>query len=238
MQKSPRVDKEFKSLIPPLTPEEYRQLEQNILSHKCRDPIVLWRGKIIDGHNRFVICTRHGIPYKTVALRFPSRDAAKLWILENQLGRRNLTNAMRIELASRKLKLMGQDTYVRQNIAKEAKVSEKTVERYMQIKARGNQELLDKILSGNIKIGTAHRQADVIITTRESMGTVTQTPEEENFICNRAILNHVSHLDNLYVFLHQNIGYCKTAPADIAAQLDSHHKLLLGLIGRLEEEQG
>ena len=53
---------EFKNLIRPLKKKEYLQLEANILSDGCRDPIVVWKRYIIDGHNRYEICMRHGIP--------------------------------------------------------------------------------------------------------------------------------------------------------------------------------
>ena len=85
------IDPALKALIPPLTPEELSQLEQNILAHGCRDPLVIWGNVLIDGHNRHAICTRHGIPFQTVQMDFPDRDAACDWMDANQLGRRNLT---------------------------------------------------------------------------------------------------------------------------------------------------
>ena len=103
----PRIDPEFKALIPPLSQEEYNQLEQNILAFKrCRDAIVVWDNTIVDGHNRFRICAEHGVPFEIKEIEFESRDEAKLWILQNQLGRRNLTDAMRIELAMSKTELL------------------------------------------------------------------------------------------------------------------------------------
>ena len=56
-----KIDPEFQSLIPPLSPDEFRQLEENILKDGCRDPLVYWNNTIIDGHNRFKICTQYGI---------------------------------------------------------------------------------------------------------------------------------------------------------------------------------
>ena len=105
----PRIDPEFKELIPPLSLEEYDQLEQNILAHrKCRDAIIVWGDILVDGHNRLRICAKHGITLEIKEMEFESRDAAKLWILDNQLGRRNLTDAMRIELALSKVELLRQ----------------------------------------------------------------------------------------------------------------------------------
>ena len=92
------IDKEFQALIPPLQPEERSQLESNIKDDGCRDPLVTWNGVLIDGHNRYEICTRLGIPFDTVAVEFESRDDAKIWIIENQFGRRNLQPYTRTNL--------------------------------------------------------------------------------------------------------------------------------------------
>lgn len=143
-----QIDEEFKSLIPPLSPEEFKQLEENILQDGCRDPLVVWVrqgfktcGKcgelfsgsdpddlvhcrhcdhhylaggecsnchkklpkksdmvtgdaiytLLDGHNRFEICSRHDIHFNVIKLDFESREDAKDWMDRNQLGRRNLT---------------------------------------------------------------------------------------------------------------------------------------------------
>jgi hypothetical protein len=86
-----KIDPEFKSLIPKISEDELKGLEQSILDEGCRDPLVLWDDVILDGHNRFDICTRHEIPFKTIGKTFDNRDQAKLWIICNQLSRRNLT---------------------------------------------------------------------------------------------------------------------------------------------------
>lgn len=99
----PRVDPEFQSLIAPLTPEERRQLEANIVAEGCRysDALVVWNGVLLDGHNRFEICTRLGIRYKSSDIELPNREAARLWIEENQIGRRNLAPDQRAAIAYR-----------------------------------------------------------------------------------------------------------------------------------------
>ena len=90
-----KIDKAFKTLIRPLRKQEYLQLETNILNDGCRDPIITWKGVIIDGHNRYEICTRHGIPFETKEMSFENRAAAVAWICTNQLGRRNITEETR-----------------------------------------------------------------------------------------------------------------------------------------------
>jgi site-specific DNA-methyltransferase (adenine-specific) len=89
------INHKFHALIPPMAPEELAQLEANILADGCRDPLVVWKGVLVDGHNRFDICTRHGLPFKTVDIEFADSDHAELWIRFNQLGRRNLTDDQR-----------------------------------------------------------------------------------------------------------------------------------------------
>ena len=90
-----KIDQEFKHLIRPLRQREYAQLEQNILYDGCRDPIVVWNDVIVDGHNRYEICMRHGVPFATKEMEFECREAAIAWICANQLGRRNITEETR-----------------------------------------------------------------------------------------------------------------------------------------------
>jgi hypothetical protein len=88
-----RIDPEFKNLIPPLSPSEKLQLEANLKEFGCIDPLVVWQGMdiILDGHNRYEICTRLQIPYKIVSVEIADREAAICWIANHQLGRRNIT---------------------------------------------------------------------------------------------------------------------------------------------------
>lgn len=87
---------ELRDLIPPLGEEEFAQLEENILQEGCREPLLLWeyeKGKyyILDGHNRYRVCQHHGLGFAYKVLDFPDREEAKTWMINNQLGRRNLT---------------------------------------------------------------------------------------------------------------------------------------------------
>jgi hypothetical protein len=88
-----KIDPEFRDKIPPLTAQEFQQLEDNIVKDgKVRDPIVVWGDTIIDGHNRWAIIQKHHeIPYTVDNVSFPDRYAAIVWICQNQLGKRNLT---------------------------------------------------------------------------------------------------------------------------------------------------
>lgn len=85
-----KVNPKFKLLIPPLSTEEYQQLEQNIVRDGCRDPLVVWMDTLVDGHNRFEICTKHRLLFDVIEMQFENEDRAIDWIIDNQLGRRNL----------------------------------------------------------------------------------------------------------------------------------------------------
>ena len=85
------LDEEFRCLLPALDNETYRLLEENLLEHGCRDPLVLWNGILIDGYNRYKICTEHNIPFNTIDKEFDSREEVLIWIITNQVSRRNLT---------------------------------------------------------------------------------------------------------------------------------------------------
>ena len=87
------IDPEFKGKIPPLREEELKQLEENILADGVViNPLIVWDGVIVDGHNRYRILQKHPeIQFTTYEKEFPDRYAAIAWICKNQLGRRNLT---------------------------------------------------------------------------------------------------------------------------------------------------
>lgn len=90
-----QINPSLKSLIPALTPEEYRQLEINIIEDGCREPLIIWGDVLIDGHNRYEICTSNEIEFKTVRKEFSDENSAINWMIDNQLGRRNISPEQR-----------------------------------------------------------------------------------------------------------------------------------------------
>ena len=88
-----KIDSEFQSQIPPLTDDEFKQLEENILKEgKLLSPLIVWNNTLVDGHNRYAILQKHPeIYFSTMPLPFESRGEVLAWICKNQLGRRNLT---------------------------------------------------------------------------------------------------------------------------------------------------
>ena len=86
------IDQEFQALIPPLKAEEYASLESSIVDNGFDPayPIILWDKTIIDGHNRYDICTKHTLKFTTIKKKFDDKSAVLDWIYNNQLNRRNI----------------------------------------------------------------------------------------------------------------------------------------------------
>ena len=176
-----KIDPQFRDLIEPLSADEQTDLEENILANGCLDPIVKWRGEdiLLDGHNRFSICTKHSLTYAVIELEFGNREDAMNWMILNQVGRRNLSpeqlSYLRGKLYLNHKKSHGgnrnpsgrkgkessgkndpsSQSYPRklktsENFAKELKVSEKTV--------RNNANFAEAVDSIEQQIGTAAKQ--------------------------------------------------------------------------------
>jgi hypothetical protein len=182
------INDEFKSLIPNLAQEELRSLEESILKDGCTDPIITWNNYIIDGHNRYAICSRHDINFNVMeANDLQDELEVKMWIIKRQFGRRNLTTFQKSELAlcyekveserSKKRQLAGkrpinkdlaQDFGQRENAeekgrslelaAKKAGISDETVRKVKKILDSGNDELKEKVRENRMSIDKAFRQ--------------------------------------------------------------------------------
>lgn len=178
-----KIDEEFKNLIPALSDEEFEQLEQNILSEGCRDAIVTWQGTIIDGHNRYNVCTKHNIEFNVVEKDFASKQDVVNWIVLNQFGRRNISNYNRALLAlrlknnfSEKAKEKQLST-LKQNIvtvnqksderdefntykelAKTAGISHDTIHKVETITNKANDEIKVKLENGDMSINEAYKE--------------------------------------------------------------------------------
>jgi len=209
----------FKRLIPPLSPEEYRGLEESILAHGCRDAIKLWRGVIIDGHNRYEICQKHGIKYVVKQIRLSSKKDAAIWIIENQQGRRNLTDGTRIRLALEKAELLkanakknptktgSKPINTRKTAAKETGISEGKIYMFMKIREM-DPELAQKVERGEVKISTAHRMVNVYnkpveveMKMVEVWRDLTSEPDISKPYCVRAVMGDIDRIERMYRFI-------------------------------------
>jgi len=98
-----QINQELKAYIDPLTVDEYAALEQSLLAEGCRDALVLWGDVLVDGHNRYEICSKHNIEFRTTQNpSFKSMDDVRLWMIDNHLGRRSVSDYQRGVLALRK----------------------------------------------------------------------------------------------------------------------------------------
>ena len=103
------VQEDLKSYIDPLTADEHDALERSLLAEGCRDALVLWGDILVDGHNRYGLCLKHGLPFNTVQnTRFRSIDDVHLWMIDQHLGRRSVSDFQRGVLALRKKEIVGE----------------------------------------------------------------------------------------------------------------------------------
>jgi len=175
------IDNEFRNLIPALTADEYTQLEKSILSEGCRDALITWNGILIDGHNRYEICTKHGLPFETVERVFSCREDVVEWIILNQFGRRNLPAYERARLALRLKPVIAErakESYsanvgrpsadkllqnsvaikvdTQKEIAKAAGVSHDTIAKVEAIEREAPAPVIDASRRGDISVNMAH----------------------------------------------------------------------------------
>lgn len=118
-----KINPQFEALIPPLSPDEFAQLESLLLSEGIRDALVIARypdedgqevTHLADGHNRYRIATRHGLTYRSEVKEFTGEDDVVIWMIDNQKGRRNLTDFVKLELAevkAERLRRKGREKY-------------------------------------------------------------------------------------------------------------------------------
>ncbi|GKT26406.1 plasmid replication/partition related protein [Acidovorax sp. SUPP3334] len=101
------VNEELKAYIDPLSPDEHAALERSLLAEGCRDALVLWGDVLVDGHNRYGICQKHGLPFQTVQNQnFRSMEDVHLWMIDQHLGRRSVSDFQRGVLALRKREIL------------------------------------------------------------------------------------------------------------------------------------
>jgi hypothetical protein len=205
------IDEEFRYLLPTLDEETFRLLEESLLEHGCRDPLVLWDGILIDGYNRFKICSHHGLPFATVEMEFDSREEAVIWIITNQISRRNLTSTQLSHFRglhyNAEKKIQGTDRLRSQNVnksqnetfnpgstasrlAEQYKVARATIARDSKLSAgltkigEVSPETKRKILNGEVRISKS-RLESLASASREEVEAVVREIEEGTFV-NRA----------------------------------------------------
>jgi hypothetical protein len=167
------VNEELKAYIDPLTADEHEALERSLQAEGCRDALVLWGDVLVDGHNRYGICQQHGIPFKTLqSTLFKSMDDVHLWMIDQHLGRRSVSDFQRGVLALRKREIQGArrlqsqaDTaqatatldapQSREALAKTARLSSSQVVMIERIQKNAAPEVVAAVKSGTISINAA-----------------------------------------------------------------------------------
>ena len=174
------VNEELLAYIDPLTPDELNALERSLLTEGCRDALVLWGDVLVDGHNRYSLCSKHGIPFNTLQnSSFKSMDDVHLWMIDQHLGRRSVSDFQRGVLALRKKDILSARRPVpqadgavptdevpalpsaaepltsREALAKSARVSSNTITQIEKIQKSAAPELVAAIKSGAISINAA-----------------------------------------------------------------------------------
>ena len=174
-----KIKEEFKNLIPALSVEEFKQLEENCLAEGIRDAIITWHGYIIDGHNRYEIATKNELQYESIEKSFDSEDDVKEWMIHNQFGRRNLSNYQRSVLAlelesvfsarAKEKELERKTTFHKseksnietvntvKEISKVANVSHDTIAKVKVIQATATPEVKAKLSTGEVSINQVYQ---------------------------------------------------------------------------------
>jgi DNA modification methylase len=172
------IKEEFKKLIPALTAEEFKQLEANCLEEGIREKIITWNGFIIDGHNRYEIATRWNLEYQTESKRFKDESEVREWMINNQFGRRNLSNYQRgvlaLELESvfskREKKQQGKRNDIkptlaeskpietRKELSKIANVSHGTLDKVKVIESKATPEVKAQLSTGEVSINQIYQE--------------------------------------------------------------------------------
>jgi hypothetical protein len=180
------ISPELKAYIDPLTPDEHDALERSILAEGCRDALVLWGETLVDGHNRYGICQKHGLPFQTVQnTRFQSMEDVHLWMIDQHLGRRSVSDFQRGVLALRKREILterrgqalaaesamqadaaapaeepgamppAKPMHSREDIAKAARLSSSQVVQIEKIQKQATPELVEALKAGAVSLNAA-----------------------------------------------------------------------------------
>lgn len=199
------IDKEFESLIPPLSAEEFQQLEENCLRDGIRDALIVWNQDgddiLIDGHNRFRIVGKHPtIQFNIKRMQFADRNEAIRWIILNQFGRRNLSAYDRSVLALKLKPVIAEKAKEKQaeaggavrqksdkavidtkkELAKVAGVSHDTIHKVEAIQKSGNEQLIKDIKEGRESINSGYQKVHPKKTPAQSNKEFVEKAEQEH----------------------------------------------------------
>jgi hypothetical protein len=179
-----QINEDLKAYIDPLTEQEHEALERSLLAEGCRDALVLWGDVLVDGHNRYGICQKHGIAFQTVQnTRFKSIEDVHLWMIDQHLGRRSVSDFQRGVLALRKRDIVAalrsraleaasaaenttgeappatlpdhEPLKSREAVARAARISHSQVQMIEKIQQQAEPELVAAVKSGTLSLNAA-----------------------------------------------------------------------------------
>jgi hypothetical protein len=182
-----KISEELRSFVDPLTAIEYAALERSLLAEGCRDALVLWGEILVDGHNRYAICQKHGIEFRTVQNNsFSSIEDVMLWMIDNHLARRSVSDFQRGLFALRKKEIFATRRMAqrpaedeapaedadakdaepppwstRDEVAKAARVSNNTISQIERIQKAAAPQLVEAVRAGTISINAAANVAQL-----------------------------------------------------------------------------
>lgn len=215
------IDKEFQSLIPPLTQDEYAELRTSILNEGCRDALVVWNDIIVDGHNRYQICQKYNVPFQTVQRHFDSRNDVIMWMIHNQLARRNLPVYERARLALRLKPVIAgmakehqgtrndicqksdKSIDTKKELAKAAGVSHDTIAKVEKIEAKATPEVKQKLSSGEMSINQAYNAVKL------------EEKKQQIIEAERAVHEEAEDIYKPVLYIGDSIGYTPSEPYDL-----------------------
>lgn len=183
-----KINSELRDFIPPLSGEEKKQLEDSLLKYGYKGaPIYIWNDYIVDGHNRYELCKKHNIKYPVEELLLG--DSATIidimeWMINTQLGRRNLPPAQRLAVMNKFKKkiqeqakenmsiggssdkkgspngetLIKKQTHTDKELAKMAGVGTGTVARFNKVMNSDDEELKKKVLANEVSINAGYEK--------------------------------------------------------------------------------
>ena len=178
-----KIDEELQNLITKLSHDEFYELEQSVLAEGIRDPICTWNDVIVDGHHRYKLSQKHNLNFEVREMDFVNKEDAKIWMLTNQIARRNINMFVRAEMCiklefmyAEKAKVINDDlnkkmfglkhevdvdnlkTDTRKEIAKAAGVSHGYIFNVKQVLARNpDEETLAKLRSNELKVSEVQK---------------------------------------------------------------------------------
>ena len=241
------IDPEFRDLIPPLNDDELTMLEESIVANGCESPLIVWNGVIVDGHNRHAICQKHNIPFAVTEKEFSSREDAMLWMLRNQLGRRNLNSYQRSELAlkfepliasaSEKRMLAGKAINPMQNsaqgqekgttrkqIAEIAGVSHDTIKKVKKLNEAADEETKSKLRRGEVTVHKAY--TELMQKEHENETRVCDRCKQEKPVASFSIPSNRHGFSSLCKDCEKEISAAAKAAAEVAsattAKVETH----------------